>query len=95
MNSDLRQRLLELELDIVALEVDLHLQVVRSLPLPATPSPVITWTNLWLCHFLPSVLPEVPIPISMASRSPGTSQSSPRMVFPTHSAERSSSRAER
>ena len=63
MDNDLRRQLLALELDIVALEVDLHLQVVRALPLPPTSSPVITWTNLWLCHMLPAIVPRAPIAI--------------------------------
>ena len=67
LDGELRHRMLMLELDIVALELDLHLELVRTLPLPAITSPIMARTNLWLYQALPSILPDIPITISLQS----------------------------
>lgn len=59
MNTDLQQNLLELELDILALEMELRLQMVRSLPVAKIISPTVARSQLWLLEYLPSVLPNI------------------------------------
>ncbi len=55
MIGDIQQHLLELELDILALEVELRLRAVRSHPLAPFPAR----SQLWLLGYLPSVLPHL------------------------------------
>ncbi|MGK7911645.1 MAG: hypothetical protein AB4050_09220 [Synechococcus sp.] len=55
MIGDIQQRLLVLELDILALEVELRLRAARSLPLAPFPAR----SQLWLLGYLPSVLPHL------------------------------------
>ena len=59
MIGELQQSLLELELDILALEVELRLRVVRALPLAPFTSPSIARSHLWLLGYIPSVLPTI------------------------------------
>ena len=58
MNSDLQQNLLELELDILALEMELRLKLVRSLPVAEMRSPTMARSQLWIVEYLPSVFPD-------------------------------------
>ena len=59
MIADIQQNLIELELDILALEVELRLRMVKSVPLAPFTSPFIARSQLWLLGYLPSVLPQL------------------------------------
>ncbi|WP_017324810.1 hypothetical protein [Synechococcus sp. PCC 7336] len=56
MDRNLQQHLLELELDILALEIDLSLQLVKSIPPAPSPTLAIAPSHLWLMQALPTVL---------------------------------------
>ena len=84
MIGDIQQRLLELELDILALEVELRLRAVRALPLAPFPAR----SQLWLLGYLPSVLPHLSAVLKdmeyleeLSSHWPSTGS----LVLPTHS----------
>lgn len=56
MDRDLQQILLELELDILALGLDLSLQLMQAIPPATAPTPAISRSHLGLIHVVPTVL---------------------------------------
>ena len=73
MNSDLQQRLTELNLDILALEVELRLRMVRSLPVNREMSPSMARSQLWLLGQLPGILPDISAVLQDMQRFPTSS----------------------